>query len=216
MGSLDLPEEQPVHRVRITQPFLLAETEVTVEQWRHHVERHGGDAAVPIEARGPQHPMFVSHDEALGFCRIYGYRLPTEAEWEWACRGGDQGPQHGQDGWWRNEAVLLEHAWFHLNAGAVPDAGAREVATRRPNPLGLHDMLGNVWEWCADRFGLFYVPVDPVALDPTGPELGSDRVLRGGSWFTLPAPTPHTRIQEAPFRRMPFFGFRPAVDLAPR
>ncbi|MEU4619936.1 SUMF1/EgtB/PvdO family nonheme iron enzyme [Actinoplanes sp. NPDC023801] len=85
-----------------------------------------------------------------------GYRLPTEAEWEHACRAGTAGPRYGP---------LDEVAWHRGNAGAGP----HEVGTLRPNPWGLHDMLGNVWEWCWD----FY---DPEVY-------GSYRVLRGGGWF---------------------------------
>lgn len=205
MGSRTRPEQGPVHRVRISRPFLLAETEVTAEQWRRLVERWGGDAAVPVESPSPQHPMFANCFDAEHFCRIYGYRLPTEAEWEWACRGG----QDDEGAPWLDRQALQEFAWFHPNA----PGGAMPVGRRRPNGYGLHDMLGNVWEWCSDRWTLMYPATAEIAVDPQGPSIGNDRTLRGGSWFTLPEPRPATRMQESPFHRMPFFGFRPARDL---
>ena len=96
-----------------------------------------------------------------------GFRLPTEAEWEYACRGGTKGA-YAEDldamGWYGNSGSKMSHA----------------VATKQPNGWGLYDMHGNVWEWCRDWYGGY-----PTGLvtDPTGASSGSDRVLRGGGWY---------------------------------
>ena len=200
MGGNEVPNEQPVHRVSLTKAFLLAETELTVAQWQQHVEQFAGDPEVPVP-EGETLPMPASWRDAEAFCARYGYRLPTEAEWERACRGGlprDQEP-------WRGDQNLVRFAWCHRNAD-----GVRPVGTRERNPYGLHDMLGNVWEWCQDAYadGAYQGRPDP-AVDPTGPAAG-DRVLRGGSWFTTPTARPETRSAANAAERSPFYGFRPA------
>jgi formylglycine-generating enzyme required for sulfatase activity len=206
MGGDSTPEERPPHPVRLTRDYLLAETEVTIGQWRRYVLEHGGPLDVPAPDVEPTRPMtHVSLADAQQFCARYGYRLPTEAEWERACRGGlppDQGP-------WLRDATLAEHAWYHRNSGQHTNA----VATRRPNAYGLHDMLGNVWEYCSDWYGPGYGQDPGLRIDPTGPAQGASRVLRGGSWFSLPGPLPSTRIPEEPGKRNGFFGFRPLRTL---
>ncbi|WP_327676235.1 formylglycine-generating enzyme family protein [Kitasatospora sp. NBC_00458] len=107
----------------------------------------GGDGDGGADGRGPA----IGWDTAAD-----GYRLPTEAEWEHACRAGTTGPRYG---------LLDEIAWHRGNSGER----AHEVGGRRPNPWGFHDLLGNVWEWCWDQY-------DPAVY-------GSYRVLRGGGWF---------------------------------
>jgi len=174
--------------VRVTQPFLLAETELTASQWRQHLQRCGGDADLPVPATGTM-PMPLSWFDADRFCARMGYRLPTEVEWERACRA-----EHGDDAPWSTPERVLEHAWFNANAGTGP----RPTATRSANDFGLHDMLGNVWEWCSDWY-------DTDRRD--------GRSLRGGSWFTPGNPNPGDRTQDYPVTRTPFYGLRPACSL---
>lgn len=161
--------------------LFVARTELTAGQWRRYVRDFAGDANARIPT-GDTLPMTASWNDASAYCAQFGYRLPTEAEWERACRGGltdDAAP-------WRDAVELQAHAWFNFNAGD----DLHPVATRSPNPYGLFDMLGNVWEWCQEASG-------------------NDRVLRGGSWFTTPAPKPGVRTTAPPTARNAFYGFRP-------
>jgi formylglycine-generating enzyme required for sulfatase activity len=139
--------------------FALAVTPVTADSdlpltdvsWFDAVGRC--NAASAREGLGPAYRIT---GEQIGWDRAAdGYRLPTEAEWEHACRAGSTGPRYGD---------LDEIAWYRGNSGEQ----VRPVATRRPNAWGLHDMLGNVWEWCWDHY-------DPAVY-------GEYRVLRGGGW----------------------------------
>lgn len=102
-----------------------------------------------------------------------GYRLPTEAEWEYACRAGTSTTYFFGD----NSTKLSNFAWFKDNAGQRP----RPVGRKLPNPFGLFDMLGNVWQWCNDFYQVDYYEVSPEQ-DPRGPESGENKVVRGGSW----------------------------------
>ncbi|MCA8963739.1 MAG: SUMF1/EgtB/PvdO family nonheme iron enzyme [Planctomycetes bacterium] len=178
---LDPRTEVTFVRVPGDPDLLAARTELTVGQWRRYVRDFAGDASVPTPT-DDELPMTLSWNDATRYCQTFGYRLPTGAEWERACRGGlddDAGP-------WRNPTELQQHAWFNLNAGDDRHPVARLAA----NPFGLFDTLGNVWEWCQD-------------------EIGTDRMLRGGSWFTMPGPKPSLKTQAQPDERNAFYGFRP-------
>jgi formylglycine-generating enzyme required for sulfatase activity len=175
MGSHDGDSrEQPVHQVTISQPFYLETYAVTQGQWEAVM------GANPSEFRGGRNlPVEqVSWEDAQELIRRLNaqeggtrYRLPTEAEWEYACRAGSQlAYSFGDD-----PAQLDTYGWYSLNSGGM----THPVGQRRPNAWGLYDMHGNVWEWMQDRYGN-YAP-DPVT-DPQGPASGSDRVIRGGSW----------------------------------
>jgi len=178
MGSPDgdpsaFAGEQPQHGVRITKPFYLGVTAVTQEQYE------GVMGTNPSRFKGAQLPVEdVSWDDAVAFCRKLGsqerlsYRLPTEAEWEYFCRAGSTSQWCFGD----DESLLEEYAWYEKNSGHT----THPVGEKKPNGWGLHDMHGNVWEWCSDWYGTYAA----TALDdPRGPMAGSFRVIRGGSWY---------------------------------
>lgn len=151
--------------------------------------------------------VHVSWNDAVAFCAWLArrtqrvVRLPTEAEWEYACAAGtDTLFSCGDD-----PAVLEEHAWFHGNA-----QGPRPVGTKRANPWGLHDLHGNVWEWCLD----VHAPIRPEpATDPRGPAAGPTRILRGGSWINGPVSLRSAfRPHEPPTLAEPHIGFRLVVE----
>ena len=108
-----------------------------------------------------------------------GYRLPTEAEWEFACRAGTTTPFHSGPGFpngTTNDGLAGTIAWYSANSGNVTHA----VGGKAANALGMHDMLGNVYEWCSDWYGGY---TSGAQTNPTGPGSGSYRVLRGGAWY---------------------------------
>ncbi len=137
-------------------------------------------------------------DEVTWYREADGYRLPTEAEWEYACRAGTQTRWSFGD----DEPRLTDHAWYDANAKGNP----HPVGQKLPNPWGLHDMHGNVYEWCWDRYGA-YGP-EPTQ-DPTGPTEGPGRLVRGGS-FAYPARFLRSayRSRFRPGIRIRFIGFR--------
>lgn len=178
-----LGNEGPQHRVKISQGFYLGQFEITQRQWIAVMGTHpwsGRDNVV----EGPDRPaVHVSWNDLQDFVERLNeslgemlYRLPTEAEWEYACRAGTTSPwSFGED-----RSRLGDYAWF---VGNVWDLGlkyAQPVGSKLPNPWGLHDMHGNVWEWVQDRLKWFS---SASTTDPQGPELGSFRVLRGDSGF---------------------------------
>jgi formylglycine-generating enzyme required for sulfatase activity len=184
MGSEDgNVNEKPLHRVQITRPFYLGATEVTNAQWRVVM---GGEP--PSRLKDADRPVEqVSWNDAVEFCRKLSlrpeelaagrvYRLPTEAEWEYACRAGTTTEWSSGD----DEKSLEDVAWFESNSGNE----THPVAHKKPNAWGLHDMHGNVWEWCSDWQGPFAAG---EVSDPTGPVAGSDRSRRGGSWCNIAA-----------------------------
>lgn len=170
------PNEIPAHTVVLTGGFWMCDHEVTQAEYQTVV------GSSPSEFQGMDRPVEnVSWYDAVAYCqklterevkagrisRRYAYRLPTEAEREYACRAGTTGPRYGE---------LDAIAWWSGNSGGQ----THPVKRKQPNAWGLYDMLGNVDEWCADWFGGY--PTESV-IDPTGPIAGSKRVLRGGSWF---------------------------------
>jgi formylglycine-generating enzyme required for sulfatase activity len=175
MGSDANPssDQSPIHRVTITRAFELQTTEVTQAQWRAVMGNN------PSHFQGDDRPVEqVSWEDAQEFIRRLNkldrgkdYRLPTEAEWEYAYRAGET--ERGNDD-------LDESAWWHRNS----ENQTHPVAQKRPNAWGLYDMLGNVWELCADWKDSY--PAGPVT-DPTGPSHGYYKVSRGGSWFDVAA-----------------------------
>jgi formylglycine-generating enzyme required for sulfatase activity len=185
------PDEGPQHPVAITRPFYLGTYPVTQRQYTAVM---GQNPSYFQEARGggPDHPVErVSWSDAVEFCRRLSdlpeeraagraYRLPTEAEWEYACRAGTGAPFH------YGEALSSRLANFN---GRYPYGGAvrgpnleqtSRVGSYQPNAFGLYDMHGNVWEWCQDYYDQHYYRKSPRE-DPPGPAAGAMRVVRGGS-----------------------------------
>jgi len=169
MGGSGSDEKK--HEVTLTKPFWLGRTEVTQGQWEAVMGNN------PSHFKGKDLPVEqVSWDDAQEFCKKlneksllpagWQWALPTEAQWEYACRAGTTGDYADS---------LDDMAWYSANI----DSKTHAVATKKANAWGLHDMHGNVWEWCADRYGAY--PTGAVT-DPTGSNSGSIRVARGGSW----------------------------------
>ena len=179
-----------------------------------------------MDARSLEHPVeTVSWNDAVDFCHRLSalpeetaaarvYRLPTEAEWEFACRAGTTTPYYFGD----DPSKTGEYAWYDggkLRAGpgmgVAPPVTTHPVGQKRPNAWGLFDMLGNVAEWCQDVYGYDYYGKSPVE-NPVGPAEGSLRVLRGGSWL-FPAHSCRAafRFCYDPDFRVPLLGFRVAM-----
>ncbi len=183
--------EGPVHDVRITRPFYMGKYEVTQAQWKAvmgtTVRQQRDKAIIPwnLKGEGPGHPMYyVSWEEAVEFCNRLGrnFRLPTEAEWEYACRAGSQMRfYYGDD---PNYSELDQHAWYYGNS----DNETHPVGQKKPNAWGLYDMHGNVSECCSDRYVILGNYEGAGSVDPTGPAFanGSLRICRGGSWLEKP------------------------------
>lgn len=179
-------DEVPVHAVSLTSAFYLGRYEVTQAQWQARTGSNpsafqSASAEVPA-TEVPNRPVErVSWDDASGFLVATGMRLPTEAEWEYACRAGTVTAFHGyglQPAGFNLDEYVNQIAWFLYN----PPVQTRPVGTKSSNGLGFHDMSGNVWEWVNDRWSSTYYAESPLQ-NPAGPTTGSHRVLRGGSVF---------------------------------
>ena len=176
--------EQNVRRVTVD-GFYIGMLEVTQSQWEKVVgtsisqQRNKTDPDFSLRGVGPDYPMYyVSWDEAMEFCRLLSnktgrtYTLPTEAQWEYAARGGNKNEGAKYAGSNMIDAV----AWYTDNSGS----STHIVGSKRANALGIYDMSGNVWEWCKDWYASSYVSYD--TNNPVGPSSGSNRAFRGGSW----------------------------------
>ncbi|MDP6775861.1 MAG: formylglycine-generating enzyme family protein [Candidatus Latescibacteria bacterium] len=179
-------DEGPVHEVALTRGFHLGKHEVTQEQWDMVMGTMPWAGHGFVE-EGPDHPaVHVSWTDAQAFVEELNasegagiYRLPTEAEWEYACRAETTAAwSSGSDA-----NLLPRYAWYRKNAWDSPNRHAHEVGTREPNPWGLHDMHGNVWEWVNDYYSSTYY-ADGPPVDPAGPGVGTHRVLRGGAIYS--------------------------------
>lgn len=209
------------HPVRLSRDFEMQATEVTQLQFyvvmNYHRSRfddrddcdEGSYRSFGATSVCANHPLErVTWEQALNFVRklneiqdIYSYRLPTEAEWEYAARGGRASEFPYSFGY--NDTGLLDlHGWHYGNSGNRTHA----VARKRPNSYGLYDMHGNVWEWVQDWYGTY---PEAAVTDPRGPSSGYHRVLRGGSWnFRARYQRSAEREHAAPFYKDPNVGFR--------
>lgn len=168
--------EMPSHKVCIEKPFYLGETEVTQKQWQELMDKN------PSKFKSQYRPVErVSWDDTQEFIKRLNakeggnnYRLPSEAEWEYAARAGSTSLYSFGD----SNSSLDEYAWFG-DKGYGGDT--HEVAQKKANQWGLYDMHGNVWEWVQDWYDPNYYSNSPDK-DPTGPSTGQYRVYRGGSW----------------------------------
>ncbi|MBI5245034.1 MAG: SUMF1/EgtB/PvdO family nonheme iron enzyme [Elusimicrobia bacterium] len=166
--------ERPRHKVYLDE-YRIDTTEVTTAQYREFAKATGRQLRqqpCPDSANCPV--LYVNWDEAQAYCRSLGKRLPTEAEWEKAARGGSEGRYFFGD----KESLLGEYAWFWDNSGRK----VHHVGLKKPNPYGLYDVYGNAQEWTADRYDATYYGRSP-RKNPKGPFEGGDRVVRGGSAF---------------------------------
>jgi formylglycine-generating enzyme required for sulfatase activity len=189
-GPADLKAEGPEHEVEITQPFYMGVHAVTVGQFRAFVndsKTKMDDAWLkPGWEQTDAHPVVnVYWNDAVDFCTWLSqkegkqYHLPTEARWEYSCRAGRTGARYS---FGDEDADLGLYAWYQANAGAQ----THPVGQRRPNAWGLHDMHGNVCEWCLDNYDGNYYKNSP-RQDPTGPVAPSrGKACRGGSWLNDP------------------------------
>jgi formylglycine-generating enzyme required for sulfatase activity/serine/threonine protein kinase len=207
-GKFVMGEGSDAHEVSLTKPFYIGVYEVTQEQYQRVMGTN------PSFFEGASNPVEdVSWEDAVRFCRKLSelpeeknagrvYRLPTEAEWEYACRGGTTTEfSFGDD-----RSKLGEYAWVDKNSGRA----THPVGKKKPNAWGLYDMHGNVWEWCSDWYGDY--PKGAVT-DPVGPVNGSLRVRRGGSWF-LDAAICVSALRNGgtPVYRLDTIGFRLALS----
>jgi formylglycine-generating enzyme required for sulfatase activity len=209
------PKRSPTVSVTIGKDYYLGVTEVTQGQYekvmgtnpsyfQKRVIRKSDSSMYPVEQ--------VSWEDAVEFCKKLSdlpeekkagrvYRLPTEAEWEYACRAGSKAAYS----FGANSKTLGDYAWFGENSG-----GQNLVGEKKANAWGLYDMHGNVWEWCSDWYGVY--PKGSVS-DPSGPSEGSVRVNRGGSWFNVAAFCRSAyRYRNAPSYRSLNVGFRVALS----
>ncbi|MBQ9585751.1 MAG: formylglycine-generating enzyme family protein [Muribaculaceae bacterium] len=194
-------DEKPAHQV-IVSSFAIGQTEVTQELWEAVMGSN------PNNWKGSKLPVEeVSWDDCQEFIKKLNaltgqnFRLPTEAEWEYAARGGSQSRGYKYSG----SNTIDDVAWYDGNSGRQ----THDVATKQPNELGLCDMSGNVWEWCQDWYGNY---TEGVQVDPAGPTSGSRRVNRGGSWdFSAGCCRVANRNGGDAGRRNDYLGFRLAL-----
>ncbi len=230
MGSPDAApdaydDEKPQHRVKLS-GFCMSATEVTNAQYDLFLASLPDDS--PHKGSGSEHAnyekfegddkpvVYVSYDDALAFCKWVGHgvTLPTEAQWEYACRAGSTTKYSLGDALGKDQANIWESTW--QENGADVTGQTRAVAQYEKNAFGLYDMHGNVWEWCMDWYGEDYYQEckgagaeDKLVENPKGAASGSARVLRGGSWDN-PARNCRSaiRIRSSPGNRYDNMGFR--------
>ncbi|MFM7976377.1 MAG: formylglycine-generating enzyme family protein, partial [Pirellula sp.] len=219
MGSPESEEarvgDETQHEVTISKDYYLGVYEVTQAQYEKVIGNNPSCfQGEKIKGSSSNHPVEeVSWDDAVAFCKKLSdlpeekkagrvYRLPTEAQWEYACRASSKTAYSFDD----EEGLLPEHGWFNRNSSDR----THTVGLLEPNAWGLYDMHGNVWEWCSDWYGDY--PKGSLS-DPTGPREGSVRVNRGGSWPDEVATCRSgDRVSSDPSNRYGNVGFRLALS----
>ena len=204
-------DEKPQHRVRITKPFYLGKYPVTQEQWKAVMGNN------PSYFQNPKNPVentnwklsqqFVDRLNRTRSHLVGKFDLPTEAQWEYACRAGSTSRYYFGD----DEGQLGEHAWYDKNSRR----GTHPVGEKKPNAWGLYDMHGNVAEFCVDSYYAATYAISPSLMDdPIGPTTGSDNVCRGGGW-SLPASGCRSAAREScgPGMRSNRLGLRVCAEL---
>ena len=177
MGNNDGEEdEKPQHYVTVSS-FYMDKYEVSVEKYKKFC--NATNKEMPHEPKWGWHDddpiVNVSWHDASEYAKWAGKRLPTEAEWEYAARGGNKSKGYTYSG----SKEVNEVAWHWDNSGKQ----VHEIGTKKPNELGIYDLTGNVWEWCLDWYNVKYHLYSP-RNNPQGPETGEKKILRGGSWYS--------------------------------
>ena len=199
MGSLNKGGNEHQHPVRITKAFYLGVYAVTQEEYEKVVGKNPSlyssrglfkDKVAGTETK--RYPVEnISWNDAMAFCKALSekdrrsYRLPTEAEWEYACRAGTTTEFSCGDEFSCDDANCREWPWPYKLPQILGLYRPITVGSYAPNPFGLYDMHGNVWQWCADWYDSDYYLLER-SLDPTGPRVGKERVVRGGSFDSPP------------------------------
>ncbi|MEI7812763.1 MAG: formylglycine-generating enzyme family protein [Ignavibacteria bacterium] len=224
-------DEKPVHKVEVSS-FYMDKYEVTAGEFEKFINATGyktdaekggwsyvrnssgwkgkervnwrcGADGKPRSESGKDHPVIhVSWNDASAYAKWSNKRLPTEAEWEYAARGGNKSRGYKYSGSDEIEKV----AWYEKNSGNK----THRVGTKEPNELGIHDMTGNVWEWCSDWYDYYYYSRSKEK-NPAGPKSGEYCVLRGGSWNDYDCRAAY-RYLELPDGGFDNIGFRCAMD----
>ncbi|GAP71325.1 serine/threonine kinase [Candidatus Symbiothrix dinenymphae] len=208
-GSDAADHESPTHSVTLS-GYAIGKYEVTQKLWWDVMGSWPGDAPSASYGEGDDYPMYnVSHDDIQSFLTALNtktgrnYRLPTEAEWEYAARGGGESNGYKYSG----SNTLGDVAWYSSNSSGTTHI----VGTKAANELGIYDMSGNVWEWCSDWFGSYS---SDSQTDPIGATTGSSRVARGGVWrYGATFCRVSDRVQNTPGGRGSNIGFRLVLPL---
>jgi formylglycine-generating enzyme required for sulfatase activity len=223
----DRGADETAREVEIGRPFYLGAFEVTQAQYEKVAGKNpsffakgGGGQERVANSDTSKHPVDnVSWHDAVAFCKKLGdlpaekaagrtYRLPTEAEWEYACRAGTKTATHYGDQMDANQANFNGLSPYRTTTGGPFFRRTTRVGEYRPNAFGLYDMHGNVQEWCADWYAADYYARSPKA-DPPGPANGTERVLRGGAWpHSGKACRSAVRNKQSPETASYSFGFR--------
>ncbi|MDR3012222.1 MAG: formylglycine-generating enzyme family protein [Chitinispirillales bacterium] len=188
--------EKPAHEVTLTNDFYIGKYPVTQRQWEaimgNNPSRFRGDSRPVEQVNWEDIQRFITRLNAL---TGRNFRLPTEAEWEFAARGGLDSEGHSYAG----SGVISEVAWYGHFDGGNSGMGTHQVGAKDPNELGIHDMTGNVWEWIND---IYWSYTAEAKTNPTGRASGRSRVIRGGSWAS------HAQDCRITFRNQAFPDYR--------